>query len=225
MAHCAEMLGDEGAALEHIRSALDVDRTDLDALEQCGRLLVQAGELADASTTYLTILAHHRDSLTPSKAATIYQHLGRIKGQQGEMRKALDFFRKALDVDAGSVDTQRALIELHSERGDWNDVVHYQRSLLDTLTDEADRFELLIALAETHSANLDQARMAIECLEQARELNPESRIVLGKLMELHETIQDWGALVQVLQHLAEIETEGSRKAKLWCAIAVHQQQQ
>lgn len=224
MAHCAEMLGDESAALVYIRTALDLDRTDLDALEQCGRLLVKGGELADASTTYLTILAHHRDSLTPSKSATIYQHLGRIKSQQGEMRKALDFFRKALDVDAESVDTQRALIELHSERGDWNDVVHYQRSLLDVLTEKADRFELLIGLAETHFAHLDQARMAIECLGQARELNPDSRIVLGKLMELHEKTEDWGALVQVLQHLAELETEGSRKAKLWCAIAVHQQQ-
>jgi golgin subfamily B member 1 len=224
MAHCAEMLGDDAAALVYIRTALDLDRTDLDALEQCGRLLVKGGELADASTTYLTILAHHRDSLTPAKSATIYQHLGRIKGQQGEMRKALDFFRKALDVDAESVDTQRALIELHTERGDWNDVVHYQRSLLDVLTEKGDRFELLIGLAETHFAHLDQARMAIECLEQARELSPDSRIVLGKLMELHEKTEDWGALVQVLQHLAELETEGSRKAKLWCAIAVHQQQ-
>lgn len=224
MAKCAEMLSDEQTAIEYIRLALEHDRTDLDALRQCGRLLLSVENYGDAATNYLTILAHHRDDLDASQAADIYQQLGRIKGKQGEMRKALDFFRKALDVDPDSLETQRALVELHADRGDWNDVVHYQRQLLESLSDATDRFEVYIALSEVYDQNLGQTRLAIESLEEARALDPQSRIVLGKLMELHEKAQDWGALVQVLQHLAENETDQQRKAKLWCAIAVHQQQ-
>ena len=40
------------------------------------------------------------------------------------------------------------------------------RELLDVLTDNTDRFELLIALADTYGTHLGQPRLAIECLDK-----------------------------------------------------------
>ena len=117
-----------------------------------------------------------------------------------------------------------ALVDLHRARGDWNDVVAYLRKLLEFASDDGERFERLVSLADAYDEELGQTKLAVDSLEQARALNPESKIALGKLMALHEKNQDWGALVSVLQQLAEQETEGSRKAKLWCAVAVHQRE-
>ena len=60
-------------------------------------------------------------------------------------------------------------------------------------------------------------------LEVALAEEPGSRLVLGKLLGFHEASGNWHAAVETLTQLADLEENGTRKAKYWCGVATIQQ--
>ena len=126
LAVVSENLQKHDKALRHYRRAYEIDSTHLDTLQGMGRLLIERDDWDRAFKIFQTVLVHHRDSLGETGAATIFHQQGHIKLQVGEKRKALDFFRKALDIDPNHIQSLRSVAAIHEGRGDWEDVVHYR---------------------------------------------------------------------------------------------------
>jgi tetratricopeptide (TPR) repeat protein len=220
---CAEHLEQVDKAVGYYRQAYELDSTHLPTLKGMGGLLFRQEEWDRAFKIYQTVLVHHREHLEPQEIVDIFVRQGRIKLNVGERRKALDFFRKALDMDPQNTGTMEALITMHMERGDWEDVVHYQRQMVPLLSEANERFALLIRIADTLNEKLNQPRQAVEAYNQALAEEPGSRMILGKLLGLHEDAGNWKEAVAVLMQLAEGEQEATRKAKYWCGVATLQQ--
>ena len=117
-------------ALTHYRRAYELD-VHLPTLRGMGEILVAQEDWDRAFKIFQTILVHHRDTLDDDQAAQMYNRQGFIKLQVGEKRKALDFFRKSLDSNPQYRESLIAVSEIHESRGDWDDVVHYRRRLID----------------------------------------------------------------------------------------------
>ena len=54
----------------------------------------------------------------------------------GERKKALNMFEKALEIDPNHRDTMLAVIDLQTQQGDWEAVVHAKRGLVNTANDK-----------------------------------------------------------------------------------------
>ena len=70
---------------------------------------------------------------------------------------------------------------------------------------------------------LSNARGALEIYQSVLDEEPGSKMVLGKMLGLHESTKNWPAAVDTLTTLAELEDNASRKAKYWCGVATIQQ--
>ncbi|MCB9536432.1 MAG: tetratricopeptide repeat protein [Myxococcales bacterium] len=222
VAYCAEQLHKDEKALSHYRQAYELDSTHLPTLRGMGQLLFRHEDWDRAFKIYQTVLVHHRESLQPDEVVEVFHRQGVIKQKVGERRKALDFFRKALELDPRHADTLGAIIELHEAQGDWEDVIHYRRQQAELLP-EGERFTSLVKIGDVLQEQLRNGRMAVDAYNQALALQPGSKLVLGKLLGLHEEAGNWNDAVGVLTQLAENEEDGPRKAKYWAGVATLQQ--
>ncbi|MCA9537317.1 MAG: tetratricopeptide repeat protein [Myxococcales bacterium] len=223
IAYCAEQLHKDDKALTHYRQAYELDSTHLPTLRGMGDLLFRHEDWDRAFKIYQTILVHHRESLGTDDVVQIFHQQGLIKLKQGgERRKALDFFRKALDLDPNNLDTLRAVIELHTQRGDWEDVIHYKRQLVTLLDDSTEKFQELVSVGDVLHEQMHNSRLAVDAYHEALKEQPGSRLVLSKLIGLHEEASNWEAMVDVLGQLADQEQDAARKAKYWRGVALVQ---
>ena len=222
LAYAAERLHKEDKALTHYRHAYELDSTHLPTLQGMGELLYQREDWDRAFKIFQTILVHHREGLPPAAVVEVFFRQGGIKLKVGERRKAQDFFRKALDIDPRHVPTLEALTALHEAQGDWDDVIHYRRQLVGLITDDLQRFQALVSIGEILHQQMRNTRMAIEAWQEAMQVQPTSKLVLAKLLALHEESGNWEQAVAVLGQLADLEADPARQAKYFYAVGAIQ---
>ena len=170
----------------------------------------------------LSILVHPRESPGSAATADAFHRQGGIKLKVGERRKALDFYRKALDIDPQHVATLEAIVALHESQSDWDDVIHYRRKLVGLSEDPGRKFSALVSMAEILHEHMRNPRLAVEAYEEALQVQPGSKMVYAKLLGLHEEAGNWQQAVEVLSALAEMEGDTRRQAKYFYAVAAIQ---
>ncbi|MBU1433306.1 tetratricopeptide repeat protein [Myxococcota bacterium] len=222
LAFCAEQLHRAEKALSYYQRAYEVDSTHLETLQGMSRLLFNHEQWESAFKIYQTILVHHRENLQPEEIVDIFYKQGAVKLKSGERRKAIDSFRKALSLQPDHLGTLKAIIELHESQNDWDDVIHYKNQLLGLLSDETEKFQLLISIGDVLNEQLRNTRLAIDAFNRALELQPTSKMILGKLYAIYESGQNWNEAVDILTRLAEQEDKAAQKAKYFYAVAAIQ---
>jgi tetratricopeptide (TPR) repeat protein len=222
VAFCADKLHKEDKALTHYRHAYELDSTHLPTLQGMGALLYDREDWDRAFKIFQTILVHHRESLGSAAIVDVFHRQGGIKLKVGERRKALDFYRKALDIDPQHVATLEAIVALHESQSDWDDVIHYRRKLVGLSEDPGRKFSALVSMAEILHEHMRNPRLAVEAYEEALQVQPGSKMVYAKLLGLHEEAGNWQQAVEVLSALAEMEGDARRQAKYFYAVAAIQ---
>ena len=112
-----------------------------------------------------------------------------------------------------------AVADIHTKRGDWEDVVHYRR--LQPCC-PIDRTDMTIAVADLLGEKLNNVRGALEIYQELLDKEPGSKMVLGKMLGMHEASGNWESAVDILTQLADLEDNSSRKAKYWVGVATIQ---
>ena len=217
-----EQLHKDEKALVHYKQAYELDSTHLPTLQGMGQLLFRREDWDRAFKIYQTILVHHRENLTGDDVVDVFYRQGQIKLKVGERRKALDFFRKALELSAQEDRVLRAVVDLHEKQGDWEDVIHYRRQLVQISTDAADRFQSLVTIGDIMREQLRNTRGAVDAYKEALSTQPDSRLVLGKLLDLYQEARQWADAVDILTKLAELERDLARQGKYYYTIGVIQ---
>ena len=222
LAFASEQLRKDEKALTHYKQAYEIDSTHLPTLQGMGNLLFRREDWDRAFKIFQTILVHHREGLDEGQITEIFTRQGAIKLNVGERRKALDFFRKALDLQPDHMETLAAITALHESQGDWDDVIFYRRKMLPHLADNTERFESLVSIGDILHEQMNNARLSVDAYNEALTMQPGSRLVLSKLLGLHEEAGNWQAAVDVLVQLAELETTPAKQAKYYYAVAAIQ---
>src|SRR5262249_11247142 len=132
LAKTSDALGNNDKALKFYKLAYDLDSTFLPVLLGRAALLYKMEDWDGAFKIYQTILVHHRDSQKESEIVDIFYRLGNIKLKQGERKKALNMFEKALEIQATHRPTLLAVIDLQQQAGGWEGVSPAKRRLLAT---------------------------------------------------------------------------------------------
>ncbi len=216
----AAAIGEADDAVRAYSKAYQIDPQDLHILMPMARAYFDAKDWKDAFKYYQMVLVHHRDSLTQAEATDVFYRLGIVKREQGEARKSLNMFEKALEEDERHRPTLEALIEIHEERKQWEQVIHYKRQLALATTDDEERFQLLEQVGDLWKDELGNQQKAIEAYTDATDVKPEEHRLLHKLLVGYQQTRQWDQAIEVIQQISDLADRDDVKAKYAYTIGV-----
>ena len=214
LGYVCEKLGKQKKALEGYRRAYELDATYLPALEGLGHLLVGSGEFEEANKVYQTILLQHREDLTDLEVVEIYWQLGEICLKLHQRERALNYFEKALAIDPQHEASQRAMITLAEELGQYEKALQLRRKLAEVL-DGDELFEMHTSIAKLCRDKLNDPFGAIDAFNNALKGRADDLATLDQLLALyrdtHQGTKAVEMLERVLDHQDVSADQSSRK--------------
>ncbi len=217
---CAEQLGDDETAVKAYGKAFELDAHDLRALNGLAAAHYRRKEWDNAFKFYQMVLVHHRDELGSSETTETFYRLGVIKREQGERKKALNMFDKALEEDAIHRPTLEALVSLYAEDKDFEQVIHYKKRVLDCSDDAAERFQLIEEIGDLWNDQLKNPAKAIESYVEAAELQPKNHKILHKLLVLYQSTGQWEPAIAIIERVSELDPRNEAKSKYAYTVGV-----
>ena len=219
LGQAASKLGDHGAAVKAYGQAYTVDPSHLPTIEGLANAHFSLRDWDKAGKFYQVLLMQHREDLSPDEVVHAFHQLGVVKLEQNEKRKALNMFDKALEQNPGHGPTLDRVIALHGEDGNWDQVIHYKKQLLDDSRGPL-RLSLLQEIADLWRDKLDNRQKAIESLADALVLDPANHVLLHKLLGLYQETKQWKETTDIIQRVSDLDTRPSSKAKYQYTIGV-----
>jgi golgin subfamily B member 1 len=219
--YVAQKLGKKDKALACYRRAYELDATYLPALEGLGHLLVSEQQWEEALRIFTSIIVHHRDGLTDLEVVETHWQIGEIAGKLGQVDRAANAFKKALEIDTNHEPSRRSLGRVLEAAGDWEGAVEQRQRLLPLLEGKA-KFDDYVAIGEACRDRLKDPYQAIDAFLGASRIDPTSLSATEALLGLyHETRQGQKAadvLAQIVKR-PEVHADAARAAKLHLALA------
>ncbi|MBO6939656.1 MAG: tetratricopeptide repeat protein [Deltaproteobacteria bacterium] len=213
-------LGEIEDAIKAYEKAKDIDGTHLPTLLGIARAAFAAEKWGDAFKFYQMLLVHHRDSLAPDEIVDIFFRLGVVKREQGERRKALNMFDKALEEDPHHRPTLDAVIGLYEKQSQWAQVIHFKKQILETLDNDDERYEILDQVGTLWQEKENNTQKAIEAWDEASLLKPEEHRMLHKLLAAYQGTKQWEEAIKIIQQVSDLDGRAKAQSKYIYTIGV-----
>lgn len=211
-------LNKDDKAFKAYSAAHQLDLTDQTTIRGLAEVCFRLKDWGAALTNFQKVLTSLGEDENEQRAE-VYYKLGCIKREQGQAKQAINNFEKALGVDAAHRPTLEALVGIYFDLKDWKQVVAYKRQILDSIVDGDERFKVLLEIGDIWNDNDKNPARAIEALEEAKDLQPENRPLLHKMLSLYEATANWARMIDTIQAIAEMEKDNTRKSKFIFTIA------
>ncbi len=221
LGYVADKLGKRDKALACYRRAYDLDATYLPALEGLGHLLVQEQQWEEALRIFTTVIVHHRDGLTDLEVVETHWQIGEIAEKLGQIERAVNAFKKALEIDSNHEPSRRSLVRVLETLGDFEGAVEQRQRLLPLVEGQA-KFEILVAIGEACRDRLKDPYQAIDAFLGASRIDPTALPVTEALLGLYKETRQGQKAADVLAQILrgpEVQADAGRAAKLHLALA------
>lgn len=220
LGYSAFMLGEHEASASAYERAHQLDSTHLPTIMGVAKSHYALSDWDKAYKYYQTLLVHHRESLDPNDTTEIFFQLGSIKRQQGDHRKALNMFDKALEQDRFHQPTLEAVIAVHEAQQEWEQVIHYKRQLVDVINNDELRFVELVRIGDLWNEQIGNSKKAVEAYQDALDLRAEDQAVLHKLLVAYQSTRRWEEAIDVIQRISDLDERKVAKAKYAYTVGV-----
>ena len=205
-------------AFKAYSAAHQLDLTDQTTIRGLAEVCFRLQDWGGALTNFQKVLTSLGEEETEARA-DVYYKLGCIKREQGQAKQAINNFEKALGVDATHRDTLEAMVAVYSDLKDWKQVVAYKRQILDSVMDGEERFKILLDIGDIWNDQDKNPGRAIEALEEAKDLQPDNRSLLHKLLALYEQTESWARMIDTIGAISDMEKDPVRKSKFVFTMA------
>ncbi|MCG8553869.1 MAG: tetratricopeptide repeat protein [Proteobacteria bacterium] len=219
LAICERELNNDDKAIRAYAQAYELDKTHLPSLWGLAATYYRTQDWDHAFKYFQTLLVHHRDELDGPEITEVFHKLGVVKLKQGDHRKALNMFDKALEEDGYHRPTLEALVEAHEKVGDFQQVVHFKKRILE-VAEESERFDMLVRIGDLWKEKLNAAPKAIDAYEEAATLRPQDHRVLHKLLSLYQITRQWERTIEIIERVSELEQRPEAKGKYAYTVGV-----
>lgn len=213
-------------AARHYRLAVESEPENLDAaIGLAGVLMAEAQAQAtsgdadainarwkEVDKRYREILARHRTGLADGQVADIWYRLGVCAQAIGDERNAQASFRRALEREPLHSASLQGLVDVASAKGDWRTVVDAKRALVESAPEEMSA-KLLEEIGDIYREKLKDSANALSAYLEGIKTQPNSRVLLHKLLEAYTEQKQWRRAVETLDQLAGIESATERRAR------------
>ena len=216
----ATKLDKDEDAIRAYNKAYQLDSTHLPSLLGLAGSYYRTKDWDKAFKFYQMLLVHHRDSLGSSETTDIFYRLGVIKREQGERRKALNMFDKALEEDQYHRPTLEAVVGLYASQNEWEQVIHFKKQILDVAENDDERFALLEEIGDLWKEKVKNAQKAIQSWGDASMIKPEDHKVLHKLLLAYQETRQWEKAIESIDRIADLDERPAAKSKYAYTVAV-----
>lgn len=218
-----DRLDDALGAEERLRRALELDPQSATALEALERLYEGAGRHAD-----VVEICERRAELPLSfeEQRRLYGKMAAAARAMRDTGKAVEAYRRVLDLDAADHEAMRMLELLYESTGDWSSLAAVlEREASIPGRAPAEMAELRLRLARLREEKLHDQEGAVEAWEEALELQPDNSDALGALDRLYQELESWDALRGVLERMAQAAATDKARIGVWHRLArLHERQ-
>ncbi len=205
-------LDEPKAAAGFFEKLLDDDPDNIELLE----FLYDIYNETDQSEDFLRIAERsarvHQDDEIKVK---IYRRMAaELQADDAQQSRAADVLEKIIEIDPENEVTYRELEEIYIKSEAWDELVSTYRRHANHETVPPVKAEILRAMAAVLDEKLDDAKAAVETLNEALEADSEDMQTLVYLSTLLERLEEYVALTDVLSKRAELTKEESERVEL-----------
>lgn len=206
-------LGDEEAAVEGYRQALEFDpgnTTALDSLERLYSKLDRPAELLAVYERQLELTSDYRERVKILfRSASIWEERYQNLGNADACIEA------ALQVDPQNVQAIKTLERLRKAQGRWDELIGVVDRHIQLLTNPEEKAELCVEMGDIFHQNLKAVDRAVTAYHQALELDPRCRPAMHALGTLYERSGNWPFALDMLEREAQVLGTTPEAVELW----------
>jgi tetratricopeptide (TPR) repeat protein len=214
LGEAAQKTNNTEAAIKALSKAYQLDQQHLPTLLALSNAYYVAQNWEQAFKYYQMVLAHHRDAVDKAELTDVFFRLGVIKREQGDRRKALNMFDKALEETPTHRPTLEAVVGLYEAQSDWEQVIHFKKQILEQASGD-ERFQMLEQIGDLWAEKVKNASKAAEAYYEALELRPKTHKLLHKLLGLHQSTKQWDSAIEIIDRISGLvdDQDGSEDSK------------
>ena len=218
-----DRLKDPLSAEARLLKVTELDPQSAQALEMLERLYDASGRHAD-----LIAICERRAELPLSvdERKRLYAKMANAARIGRDATRAIDAYRRVLELDASDPDALRMLELLFENKGDHGSlaaVLERQASLPGRATEEM--ADLRIRLGRLREDKLHDLEGAVESYEEALELSPGHADAMAALERLYEELEMWEQLRNVLERQVHAAANDNARLGLYHRLArLHERQ-
>jgi cellulose synthase operon protein C len=206
-----EQLDRRDEAIRHFRKVLSLDGHHVPTLASLGRIYHDEGHWADLIDIYDREL--HVTSAGPGAVALLHK-MGEVHARfLADSDKAVECFRKALDLDPRHGPTVHALGRILREREQWEELVKLAELERESFKDPGSRALASYRAGEIYETRLDMRLDAERCYADALEMRPSFRPAADALVRVRSHLEHWKELAR------DLESDAGTLADTGLAIA------
>jgi tetratricopeptide (TPR) repeat protein len=211
-------LGHDEQSLKAYQAAFQLDVTSQESVRGIAEISYRLKDWPTALSNYQKVLTALGDDELDQRTE-VYYRLGCIKREQGQLKQAINNYEKALGLNGEHRPTLDALIEVYEKQGDWKQVAEYKRQILDSISDEGERYNLLLDIGEVWGKKAENTQKAVEALEEAQTLRPRDHVVLHRLLQMYQKLEEWSKMIETILAISELEEDVEKKARYYFTVA------
>lgn len=216
---CEELEQDE-KALTYYQKAHELNRRNVDAMLGLGRIQFEHDEYARVVDILERLESDFAGDLDADQLIDLYYQLGEVRQHFEDFQDSADAYEHVLQYEEYHRPTLEALTDVYEKLERWQDFVDTQRMLLDIAEDDTERFARLQRIGEVSADKLDDPNRSVEAYRDALEIQPRSVVVLRKLLEIYQQMNQWRDAVDVLHRLIDQQDDPKRRAKFYYTMGV-----
>jgi tetratricopeptide (TPR) repeat protein len=180
-------------------------------------LYADTGRPTEAEAQFAELLAWDDSEDALADRISLRRKAAENASALGQTRVAAERYRSLLALSPFDEEALRAVAALDGEH-DPNAGVNARERLLELAATPTDRLRLLVELGDLH-AEAERIDEAVRYYQQAVAIDPNSRAVLHKLLQLFNNAEMWREAAEVLGQLSRLEADPTRRLKLLFAVA------
>ena len=188
-----------------------------EALLGLARILRRAGSIEQAYALNMEIVSHYRNALTTDMYAELYFQCAEIKAELGDLHEARSLFEQVLQIDPRHLISLKKLAALFEQMDDQSRLAEVRFRLYEVTEDPRTRMQLITQVGDAWMAANDFAE-AEKAFREALRLDPESKLVLNKLLNVFVAAEKWERASEVLGKLSQIESDPMRQSQYFFTI-------
>ncbi|MBL8945869.1 MAG: tetratricopeptide repeat protein, partial [Myxococcales bacterium] len=165
-----------------------------------------------------------KNSLDPSEKIRLLHQIGELYEIGGEEpNKAFEAYGRALQEDAGNLDSQDKLEGLARQMGSYAELVELYERVVEDVVDDQLRISLYGKVAQIYETAIDDATKAAAAYDKILGVDPANFAAVDALIEVHRRTDNYAELVSAVVRKAEmIEVPEDQKKLLLYAAGIRE---
>jgi len=220
-ARCAAAMGNFAKAIELYDVALRADPADVGVLIARADALCESQAWDAADKALHAILRQHGSALERAQAAGVYRRLAQAQKALGRPTQMLAHYLKVLELDPTHRETLEELADVQIQRARFEEAIGTLRTLGEVVA-PAERPAILERIGDLHREKLANPQRAVSVYLDVIALEPGSRRVLQKLLDVQTESRQWKYALDTIGRFLDLETDPARRGAYFQAAATIQ---